>query len=83
MTGFDRKTVRRYVKEPEAKHEYGPRPESPNLLDAFKPYLEERLRAGVWNARVLLRDLRERNYTNGTRFRLGETAAGRAGVAPD
>jgi transposase len=35
----------------------------PSKLDAFKPYLEERLRAGVWNALVLLRELRERNFT--------------------
>ncbi len=27
--------------------------------------MEERLRAGVWNARVLLRELRERNYAGG------------------
>ncbi len=43
----------------------GPRPAQPSKLDAFKPYLEERLRAGVWNARVLLRELRERNYAGG------------------
>jgi hypothetical protein len=27
--------------------------------------LEERLRAGVWNARALLRELRERNHAGG------------------
>src|SRR5262249_22829343 len=27
-----------------------------------KPYIEERLKAGVWNARVLLRELRDRGY---------------------
>jgi transposase len=27
--------------------------------------LHERLKAGVWNARVLLRELRSRNYTGG------------------
>src|SRR5438132_14399202 len=27
--------------------------------------MEERLRAGVWNARVLLRELSERNYAGG------------------
>jgi transposase len=43
--------------------EYGPRSAQPSKLDAFKPYLEERLRAGVCNARLLLRELRERNYT--------------------
>jgi hypothetical protein len=30
-------------------------------LELFKPYLKDRLQAGVWNARVLLRELRERN----------------------
>ena len=65
MTGFDRKTIRRYLREPEGQPEYGPRPKPPSLLDAFKPYLEERLGAGVWNARVLLRELRDRNYTGG------------------
>ena len=43
--------------------EYGPRAAHPSKLGAYKPYLEERLRAGVWNARVLLRGLRERNFT--------------------
>jgi len=31
-------------------------------LEPFRPYLEEGLQAGVWNARVLLREFRERNY---------------------
>ncbi len=48
--------------------EYGPRAALPSKLEAFKPYLEERLRAGVWNARVLPRELRERNFTGATRF---------------
>jgi transposase len=45
--------------------EYGPRSAPPSKLDAFKPYLELRLRAGVWNTRVLSRELRERNYAGG------------------
>ena len=45
--------------------EYGPRPAQPNKLDAFKPYLEEQMHAGVWNARVLLRELREGNDPGG------------------
>ncbi len=44
--------------------EYGPRLAQPSKLDAFKSD-EERLRAGVWNARVLPRELRERNYVGG------------------
>jgi transposase len=42
---------------------YGPRPLQDSKLDPFKPYLEERMRAGVWNARVLLRELQQRSYT--------------------
>jgi hypothetical protein len=45
--------------------EYGPRSVPPSKLDAYKPYLEEWLRTGVWNARVLLRELGERNFAGG------------------
>src|SRR5262249_38142375 len=62
LTGWDRKTIRKYMQAAGVAPEYGPRSAQPSKLDAFKPYLEERLRAGVWNARVLLRELRERNY---------------------
>src|SRR5258708_40284444 len=65
LTGWDRKTIRKYVQAAGVAPEYGPRPAPPSKLDAFKLYLEERLRAGVWNARVLLRELRERNYAGG------------------
>jgi transposase len=34
-------------------------------LDGFKTYIDERLSAGVWNAMVLLRELRERGYAGG------------------
>lgn len=65
LLGFDRKTVRKYLIEPVARPEYPPRPKPPGKLDGFRPYLEERLRAGVWNAQVLLRELRERGYDGG------------------
>ena len=61
----DRKTIRKYVRAAGVVPEYGPRLAQPSKLDAFKPYLDKRLRAGVWNARVLLRELRERNYAGG------------------
>src|ERR1700674_908068 len=69
LTGWDRKTIRKYVQAAGLAPEYGPRSAQPSKLDAFKPYLEERLRSGVWNARVLLRELRERNYTGSKRCR--------------
>ena len=53
LTGWDRKTIRKYMQAAGVVPEYGPRSVQPSKLDAFKPYLEERLRAGVWNARVL------------------------------
>ncbi len=65
LLGFDRKTVRRYLRKPEGTPTYGPRPARPSKLDAFRPYLEERLKAGVWNAQVLLRELRARGYHGG------------------
>jgi transposase len=65
VTGFDRKTVRKYLLHPELEPRYKPRPGAPSQLDPFTPYIEERLAAGVWNAVVLTRELRERNYSGG------------------
>jgi transposase len=65
LTGWDRKTIRKYMHTAGLAPEYGPRSAPPSKLDAFKPYLEERLGAEVWNARLLLRELRERNYAGG------------------
>jgi len=68
LTGYDWKTIRKYLIQPESTPAYGPRPVVPSKLDAFKPYLDERLKAGVWNAQVLLRELRARGYPGATRF---------------
>jgi transposase len=65
LTGHDRKTVRKYLTITEAVPEYGPREPRPSKLGPFKPYLDERLKLGVWNAVVLLRELRERGYLGG------------------
>ena len=65
LTGYDRKTIRKYLLEPEARPEYGPRPAPVSKLAPFEPFLRERLQAGVWNGRVLLRELRSRSYTGG------------------
>lgn len=62
LAGYDRRTVRKYLLKPTGRPVYGPRAAPVSKLDAFKPYLKERLQAGVWNAQVLLRELRERGY---------------------
>lgn len=62
VTGYDRKTVRKYLLEPEGLPSYGPKVLQPSKLDPHKPYLKDRLTAGVWNAQVLLRELRQRGY---------------------
>lgn len=65
LTGMDRKTVRKYLLSPEGVPVYGPRDHKTSKLDPFKTYLEPRLLAGVWNAQVLYRELRQRGYTGG------------------
>ncbi len=65
LTGYDRKTIRKYLLKPIGKPEYPPRPKPAGKLEPFKAYLGERLQAGVWNSRLLLRELRSRNYTGG------------------
>ena len=63
-TGYDRKTIRKWLKVGGIPH-YRPRPPQPSKLDAFKPYLHERLALGVLNATRLVQELRSRGYTGG------------------
>lgn len=64
LTGFDRKTIRKYLADTtEALPRYGPRPSKGSKLEPFQPYLAQRLSAGVWNAVVLLAELKARGYT--------------------
>jgi len=65
LTGYDRKTIRRYLLGDGEAPAYGPRPPAPSKLDPYKDYLQERMAAGVWNAQVLLRELRQKNYGGG------------------
>jgi len=63
QTGFDRKTVRKYIALGLSAPVYGPRAPRPRLLDPFTSYLGERLKAhpGLTATR-LMRELRERGY---------------------
>ena len=40
LTGYDRKTVRKYLRTPETAPGYGPRSPSPSKLGPFKEYLK-------------------------------------------
>ena len=64
LTGFDRKTIRKYLTTPKLPR-YGPRPKRGSQLEPFAAYIQERLSAGVWNAVVLLAELKARGYQGG------------------
>ena len=65
-TGFDRKTVRRYIARGLEPPAYTPRPPRPTLLDAHHAYLRERVAAfPELRASRLLRELRGRGYRGG------------------
>ena len=66
LTGRDRKTVRKYLDETINKPVYKQREARPGRLAGYTGYLEGRVKAGVWNAVVLLRELREQGYSGGT-----------------
>ena len=65
LTGYDRKTIRKYLLAPRRDRFIRRDRRQCANWQPFKDYLGERLQAGVWNARVLLRELRSRNYTGG------------------
>ena len=57
--------MRKHLLKPETVPSYGARAVRPSKLDGHKPYLEDRLKAGVWNAQVLLREIRQRGHQGG------------------
>lgn len=62
LTGFDRKTIRKYLTNPKTP-EYGPRKPRPSIMDGWQEYIEEQLRAGMWNGVVLHRKMQEQGFT--------------------
>ena len=64
LTGLNRRTVRKYLDNPQTPR-YAARPAAASVLEPYKPFLKERMAAGVWNASVLLRELRERGFAGG------------------
>jgi transposase len=66
-TGLSRNTVRRYLRDEDARR-YGPRAGRPCKLDPYTAYLEARIgqaRPDWIPATVLLREVQERGYTGG------------------
>lgn len=63
--GISRNTVRRYLRDIAKSPQYGPRAARPSKLDAFKPYLRERIEAAKpqWiPATVLFREIQTQGY---------------------
>jgi transposase len=64
LTGFDRKTIRKYLNDPQTpRYSRAQRVRKGSKLEPFQSYLQERMAAGVWNAVVLLAELKERGYS--------------------
>jgi transposase len=65
-TGYDRKTVRKYIQRGLVAPKYKARRPRPTVIDPFKEYLRERVLAwpGLTGAR-LLREIRELGYGGG------------------
>jgi transposase len=64
ITGFDRKTVRKYLQQktvPEPKK----RPPKPSKLDPYKPYILEKLKEGLYTAARLFREIQEMGFDGG------------------
>ena len=59
---MDRKTVRKYLKDPRVRR-YARRKQKPSPIEPYVDYVKERLAQGVWNAVVLTRELKVRGYS--------------------
>lgn len=64
ITGFDRKTVKKYLLQntvPEPKKG----PSKPSKLDPYKPYILEKLKEGPYTAARLFREIQEMGFDGG------------------
>ena len=65
-TDLDRKTVRKYLKRGLTAPSYGPRSPRPQLLDPYRTYLRQRVKAyPKMRATRLLREIRDWGYPGG------------------
>lgn len=68
ILGVSRNTVRNYLRQPAKNPAYPKRQGKPSILDPFKPYVLERIKAAKphWiPATVLLREIQEQGYQGG------------------
>jgi len=63
-TGYDRKTVRKYINKKTAP-EPQKRPTRSSKLDPYKPYILEKLNEGPYTAARLFREIQEMGYDGG------------------
>lgn len=61
-TGFDRKTIRKYLESNELPQRKGKRLEKPSKLDDFKDYILTRLQEGTTNCVVLFEEIQAMGY---------------------
>ena len=62
MSGYDRKTIRKYLGNPKIPV-YKPRISGGSKLEPFYGYLSDRMSEGAWNAVVLFREIVQLGYT--------------------
>ena len=60
-TGFDRKTIRKYLKAKNVPQSQN-RAKRGSKLDPYKPYLLERIKEGTTNCAVLIEEIRAKGY---------------------
>lgn len=60
-TGFDRKTIQKYLKSDTSPHSKKRQPRK-SKLDPYKPYLLERIKEGTTNCVVLLEEIQSQGY---------------------
>ena len=63
-TGYDRKTVRKYIHNDD-KPVYKPREPEPSLLDPYKDYIKDRVAKHDLMATRILREIRKQGYRGG------------------
>jgi len=85
--GISRNTVNKHLAQDIDEPNYHPRPDVPHKLDAYKPYIKDRIESALpiqLSAVVVMREIKERGYNGGiTRLREHLVQLRGSNVAPD